>query len=175
MLWSSVVLLAFGQLPLRTAPQITTNPLASPSVSFAWSPSPDNGVTGYYLCWGLGSGVCTNRLDVGNSTSAAVVGLTPNVTYYFSAIGHNGSAGESAPSNEVSYSPAKLGADLQTNSSLRLNFQAVAEGTYLVQATTDLQHWNTLWTTNCAADGLIVFDVMNVAGNPIRFFRLQRE
>jgi hypothetical protein len=73
-------------------------------VRLGWKPSPSAGVAGYYLCWGLGTGQCTNRLDAGSVTNVAVADLLTGPTYYFTVVAYSAYGDEAPPSNEVSYS-----------------------------------------------------------------------
>ena len=87
----------------QSVPTITTN---SPGmVRLGWKPSPSENVAGYFLCWGVASGQCTNRLDAGNVTTVNVTGLQPGVTYYFTVVAYSAFGDEAPPSNEVSYCP----------------------------------------------------------------------
>jgi Fibronectin type III domain len=70
------------------------------SVSFAWDPSPSQGVDGYRLYYGPTSGAQTVFVDAGLNTSATVD--VPPGRHYFVARAYN-ATGESAPSNEVEY------------------------------------------------------------------------
>ena len=87
---------------INPTPNITTN---SPGmVRLGWKPSPSAGVAGYYLCWGLATGQCTNRLDAGSVTNVAVADLIIGPTYYFTVVAYSAFGDEAPPSNEVSYS-----------------------------------------------------------------------
>jgi hypothetical protein len=184
------VLIACGQVQARAqlflvAGRSETNSPAPGVVALGWNPSPDPNATGYFLCWGLASGVCTNLLDAGNSTSATVAGLATNVTYYFSVVTY-GAGTESPPSNEIAYavpggSPAAVGPKLGigfggtgAGAVARFSFLGSAGTTYDLQASQDFQQWATLWTTNCASDGLIVFEETDMGNYPSRFYRLQQ-
>lgn len=103
----SVVLV---QAPLRAAnsplfiatPSTNSSP-SEPEVTTGWNPSPDPNVVGYYLCWGLASGQCTNFIDVGNITNATLGGFTTNVLYYFTVVAYDAAGDEAVPSNEIQY------------------------------------------------------------------------
>jgi hypothetical protein len=163
----------------------THSPPPSSLVSLGWNSSPSTNVSGYYLCWGLASGACTNHLDVGNLTSATVGGLAPKVTYYFTVVAYDYRGDMAPPSNEVSYAapaspppatPAVLTVALQGSGSaaniLQLSFEGKAGATYQLQATDDFQNWETIWTTNCLADGPLAATVTDLASHPQRFFRV---
>jgi hypothetical protein len=188
--WLCAVLLGCGQVASHAqlflvAGRSGTNPPDPGMVALGWNPSPDPRATGYFLCWGLASGACTNLLDAGSSTSATVAGLATNVTYYFSVVTY-GAGPESPPSNEIAYavpggSPAAVGPRLGmrfggtgAGAVERFSFLGSAGAIYDLQASQDLQQWETLWTTNCASDGLIVFDETDMGIYPSRFYRLQQ-
>jgi hypothetical protein len=77
---------------------------ATQNVSLAWDASPDPDVVGYYIYYGAASGDFTNRVSVGNVTSATVSNLAEGALYFFAATARNTSGLESDFSNEVSYS-----------------------------------------------------------------------
>jgi len=75
------------------------------SVSLAWDPSsPETGVAGYNVYYGVASRVYTNIVTAGNATNATVSGLVEGQTYYFAATAYDSIGTESDFSNEVSYS-----------------------------------------------------------------------
>jgi hypothetical protein len=77
---------------------------AQTSTLFAWSPSPDGNVVGYKFYQGGVSGAYTNVVDVGNTTSNLVVGLSVGATYFFAVTAYNSFGLESPFSNEIAYS-----------------------------------------------------------------------
>ena len=79
--------------------------VGTPSLYATWVPSPDPAVVGYYLYYGVESGLYTNLIDVGTATNATVSGLDAGVTYYFKVTAYDGAGGESDPSNEASAVP----------------------------------------------------------------------
>jgi len=73
------------------------------NVTLAWNLSPDPQVTNYNLCCGVASGVYTNQVAVGNTSSYQFTGLVPGVTYYFAVKAEDSNGLESPNSNEVNY------------------------------------------------------------------------
>lgn len=75
------------------------------SVTLAWSPSPDQTVTGYNLYHGdMGTlTTLTNQVDAGPALTATVSNLQVGVTFYFFATAYDADGGESEPSNVVNY------------------------------------------------------------------------
>ncbi len=73
------------------------------SVNLAWNASPSADVGGYYVYLGVESGNYTNKLDVGQVTSATISNLVDGLTYYFAVTAYNSSGLESDYSNEMSY------------------------------------------------------------------------
>ena len=68
-----------------------------------WNPSPDTNVAGYFLCWGLASGQCTNLFDFGNVTEATLGSLQTNVAYFFTVVAYDAAGNRADPSNEIQY------------------------------------------------------------------------
>src|ERR1035441_7624253 len=98
--------MSFGQFSSRAqlflvAGRSATNSPDPGLVALGWNASPDTRATGYFLGWGLASGVCTNLLDAGNSTSATVAGMVPNMGYYFTIVTYDAAGDQSPPSNQI--------------------------------------------------------------------------
>ena len=166
----------------------TPPPAPSASVSLGWTGSPSTNVTGYYLNWGLVSGNCTNHLDVGNVVSTTIGGLTTNTIYYFNIVAYDATGDQAPPSNELAYlatcapagslSPLLLFQCQPTNANsaaVSITFQGSSSATYVVQATQDFRQWTTIFTTNCLADGPVLYQAIDTAGAPSRFYRVQRQ
>ena len=83
-----------------------TNPPAQ--VSLAWDRSPDVGVTGYHIYYGIGSRQYTNKTTFGNVTNVTVMLPARGTTFFFAATAYNGTGLESDFSNEASYTPKFL-------------------------------------------------------------------
>ena len=104
--WLCAVLLGCGQVSSRAqlflvAQRSGANFPDPGLVALGWNPSPDTRATGYFLCWGLASGACTNFLDVGNVTNATVAGAVPSVGYCFTIVTYDAAGDQSPPSNEI--------------------------------------------------------------------------
>ena len=72
-------------------------------VTLAWDASTDSNIAGYKVHYGNSSGSYQAVIDVGKTTSCTISTLLDGTTYYFAATDYNTSGGESAYSNEVSY------------------------------------------------------------------------
>ncbi|HSF28947.1 MAG TPA: Ig-like domain-containing protein [Candidatus Tectomicrobia bacterium] len=72
------------------------------AVVLAWERSSSAGILGYWLYYGLASGVYDTALDVGDVGTASVGGLTPGQTYYFAVTAYDADGAQSPYSNEVS-------------------------------------------------------------------------
>ncbi len=77
-------------------------PAVSGTISLAWDPVAGTKLAGYRVYYGRSSKTYTQRLDVGNTTSATVTGLAECTTWYLSVKAYNTAGTEStAYSNEV--------------------------------------------------------------------------
>ena len=79
---------------------------AQSSATLQWNANGEADLAGYRVEYGTVSGSPSTTVDVGNVTQRQFAGLQAGVTYYFRVKAYNSSALESAPSAEVSYTPA---------------------------------------------------------------------
>lgn len=77
----SAIVVVLPPTSLQTIASGSTN-----AIGLAWTASSTPGVTGYRILYGTSAGTMTNSLDVGNVTSANVVGLVPGQTYFLTII-----------------------------------------------------------------------------------------
>jgi hypothetical protein len=92
------------KVPVTLTVLPSSQPPPSPTTAIlSWDPVTDPTLGGYKVYLGTASGVYTRTITVGNLTSHTVDSLTTGTTYFFAVTSYN-SAGESAPSNEVSKS-----------------------------------------------------------------------
>lgn len=123
--------------------QLVTRQDAPPgSVGLAWDPSPSAEVVGYNIYYGVGSGVYTNVVKLGNVTNATVSGLVRGVTYFFAATAVARDGLESEFSNEVSYTAPRPPAPpvlrvvaISVEGRLRLGIEGSGWTVYVVEAT----------------------------------------
>lgn len=76
---------------------------ATQSVTFVWDPISDPSAVGYNVYFGTASHVYTNKVSVGNVSTATVTGLVEGATYYFAACTYNAQNQESDLSDEIVY------------------------------------------------------------------------
>lgn len=76
---------------------------ATQSLTLAWNPSSSPSVVGYFRYYGSSSGNYTNKLYLGNVTTATIPGLVTGQTYYFAVTAYDSSGSESALSPEIRY------------------------------------------------------------------------
>jgi hypothetical protein len=105
--WSAMLLLAVASTlaACGSADGDTLDGDTSPSGATAilvWDPSPSSDVVGYRIYYGTAPGAYSQGVDVGNSSTLTVAGLTGPTTYYFAATAYDAFGHESAYSNEVS-------------------------------------------------------------------------
>src|SRR5262249_10319851 len=82
---------------------VATPSPAAQNVNLAWDPNAAPNIAGYRVYSGVSSGVYTQQLEVGTSTSVIVSNLVEGATYFFTVTDYDSSALESSRSNEVSY------------------------------------------------------------------------
>jgi hypothetical protein len=79
---------------------------AQSSATLQWNANGEADLAGYRVQYGTVAGNPSTTVDVGNVTQRQFSGLQAGVTYYFRVKAYNTSSLESAPSAEVSYTPA---------------------------------------------------------------------
>jgi Viral BACON domain len=72
-------------------------------VTIGWNACTASNVAGYKVYYGTASGNYAYYVDVGNTTSYALTGLSTGATYYMAATAYDSSGNQSTDSNEVSY------------------------------------------------------------------------
>jgi uncharacterized protein (TIGR02597 family) len=151
---------------------------AAQSVSLAWDT--ESGVAGYRLHYGTASGIYTQTVDVGDTTTATVSSLTPGLTYYFVVTAYNVAGLESLPSNQVSFlATANAGAPAHpvisaiqsvANGAVQLTVTDSVGQTDSIYTSSDLQSWMLL-TTAVNRTGTLTVDDPRAAGTNQRFYR----
>jgi hypothetical protein len=86
---------------LIISPATTTTSSTTKSATLTWNAVTGTTISGYKIYVGEAPKLYTRTITVGTVTSSTVNSLTVGRTYYFTVTAYN-SAGESAPSNEVS-------------------------------------------------------------------------
>jgi len=86
---------------LIISPATTPPPSTTSSATLTWNAITGTPVSGYKVYVGVAPHLYTQTINVGNVTSSVVKSLIVGRMYYFAVSAYN-SAGESAPSNEVS-------------------------------------------------------------------------
>ncbi|MDE3066508.1 MAG: fibronectin type III domain-containing protein [Verrucomicrobiota bacterium] len=144
-------------------------------MTLAWNPSTNSDVVGYNIYWGVASDIYTNKIFVGNVTSATVSGLTEGTVYYFAATALNSMGLESPFSNEAVYTvPSPVLLSIQTSQSngltgtLTVRATGTLPGKWALQSSPDLRTWTMIAQgTNAMANVPV-----SVPGIPMEFFRL---
>ena len=72
-------------------------------VTLAWDANSESNLAGYTLYYGTASGNYSQHVNVGNTTSHTLSGLTEGLTYYFAATAYDDQDNESGFSQEISY------------------------------------------------------------------------
>ena len=152
----SLLVLGPGQLPAANSPlgvlppPSTNQPTTGLQISMGWDPSPDANITGYYVCWGLATGQCTNLIDVGNLTEVTLGSLVTNVFYFFTVVAYDAVGNKAQPSNEIQYmgtnAPAVIAPLIVTD--LTNQTVALASSVSLVVSATGSQPLDYSWRFN---------------------------
>src|SRR5271165_4001992 len=99
---------ALGGIGLLLAGSLSQAQTTS-SLTLAWNPPSDaSGIAGYFVYYGTSSGSYQQIINVGNTTTATISNLTVGQTYYFVVTVYNSAGIESAPSNQVSFTPGSV-------------------------------------------------------------------
>jgi len=145
------------------------------NVTLAWNPSQNSAIAGYFLYYGPAAGVYTNRINIGNNTTASVSGLQEGQTYHFAVTAYNSAGTESALSSDISYiTPGALVLLAPTDSSsMSMKFPVASNHWYEVQASVDMQSWTTIGQTEVATSNVWTqFSDPQAGQFPTRFYRL---
>lgn len=146
----------------------------SQNINLAWDSS-GSSVAGYYLYCGSTAGVYTNRINIGNNTTALVSGLKEGQTYHFAVSAYNSAGTESTLSSDISYiTPGVLALQELTNSSaMTIKFPVSPNHWYEIQASTDMRTWTTIDQTGVASSNAWMQFTDPQAGQfHSRFYRL---
>jgi hypothetical protein len=145
------------------------------NVQLVWNASKSPTVAGYFLYCGNENGTFTNKIDIGNNTTASVSGLQEGETYHFAVTAYNSAGVESAPSSDVAYlTPGviRLLGAMNANS-MGMEFPVAPGHWYEVQASPDMQTWMTIGQTGVATSNVWTQFSDSQAGQfSTRFYRL---
>ncbi len=145
-------------------------------LNLEWQPSPDSGVAGYALYYGLAGAPLTTRMDVGLQTTALVKGLTASADYSFYVVAYDANQNEGTPSSPLFYTPEaistiKLG---QASGGAReISFRVAPEAVCRVEYTDTLTppNWNLLTTAMGDSNGVVTISDPVVGAGGCRFYR----
>jgi hypothetical protein len=146
------------------------------TLTLAWDASPDAGVTGYRLYYGVASGQYTNSITVGNTTMATVTNLVKGVTYYFATTAYNASGVESPFSNEVTYTaPVTSRLHLVANAARQmvLTIEGQTGRAYNIEASENLTTWSPIGSVTPGSTGTASFVDTNAPSFSRRYYRLR--
>ena len=152
-----------------------SNAHGAQNVLLAWDASKSSTVAGYFLYCGNENAMYTNKIDIGNNTTASISGLQEGQTYHFAVTAYNSAGVESALSSDVSYiTPGliRLLGEMNANS-MGMEFPVAPGHWYEVQASTDMQTWTTIGQTGVATSNVWTQFSDSQAGQfSTRFYRL---
>jgi hypothetical protein len=124
------------------------------SVTLTWYPSPSPGITGYNVYSGGVSGIYTNKISAGNTTSVTLSNMVAGSTYYFVATCYNTGGEESALSNEAVYTmppdtsglPIVLGNPSVSGGNFSFTIASMAGDNFAVEVSVDMINWVSIQT-----------------------------
>jgi Fibronectin type III domain len=133
---------------------VTIPAFATGSVTLSWNPSTSSDVSGYYVYYGLTSGIYDYEISAGSNTVVTISNLVEGATYYFAATSHDG--GESLFSNEASYTvplnpsnaPGTLTLPAHLNGQFNFAVSGLNNNLYVVETSSDLIHWTPVMTNS---------------------------
>jgi hypothetical protein len=161
-------------LMLLTA--LVTSVYAQANVTLAWNPISNPLVAGFNIYYGGASGVYTNKITVGSSTSVTVSNLVIGATYYFAETTYSAAGAESALSGEVSYTvqtPAPhVSLQVMPAKQFVLTVAGSSGHTYNVSASQNLTVWTVIGTVTVGANGSATFTDTNAMHFSSRFYRV---
>jgi hypothetical protein len=155
---------------------------AQPSVTLAWSASPDLAVVGYHLYQGGASGVYTNMVAT-PTTSVTVANLVTRGTYFFVVTAYDIVGLESPYSSEIQYTvPVSNAPPVVLTSCHRLptgNYSvsgtAAANQTCVLQAAASLAKpvsWTSVVTNTANTSGVFTCMDLKATNYTRRFYRV---
>lgn len=139
--------LTLGATLLWNLPVTAVPPTSS--VTLTWYPSPSPDVTGYNVYSGSASGIYTNKISVGNTTSVTLSNMIAGNTYYFSATCYDTNGEESALSNEAVYTmppdttglPIVLENPSISGGNFGFTIASTAGDSFAVEVSVDMINW----------------------------------
>jgi hypothetical protein len=164
-----------GQVGLLAAVLLCNSARCAQNVSLAWNSLNNSSIAGYFLYCGSEEGIYTNRINIGNSTTASVSGLQEGQTYHFAVSAYNSAGTEGSLSTDVSYiAPGAIALLSPANSSsMSMEFPVAPNHWYEVQASVDMQTWTTIGQTAVAtSNAWTQFTDLQAGQFSTRFYRL---
>ena len=148
---------------------------AGQNATLAWDPSSDPTVVGYHVYSGTVSRTYTKKVDVGNTTSSSIPGLTEGVTYFFAVTAYDALGLESNFSDEISYTALAASPTVQirvgTGKSFTLTVTGPIGHAYVIEATEDFTTWTIISTVTLGVFGSWEFTDPNAESYSHRFYR----
>ena len=71
------------------------------TVTLTWDANPESNLAGYTVVYGTSPGAYSTTIDIGNTISYSITGLTSGTRYYFAVRAYNTAGATGQPSNEV--------------------------------------------------------------------------
>jgi fibronectin type 3 domain-containing protein len=163
-----------------TAVAVLTGSALQAAPTLEWDANPEASVAGYNVYLGQISGSYTETVDVGPNTFWQMTNLNPGVTYFLAVTAYDTARLESPFSEEVVYTvpvngvnatllPSAVTAD---SSRKAVRFVAQSGQTCRIVASSDLETWESIYTTQINSDGEYEFVDAEAANHAMRYYRV---
>jgi hypothetical protein len=148
----------------------------SQGVAIGWDPVSTPGVAGYVVYYGTTNNNFTSRVDVGTNTTATITGLANGTTNYFVVTAYNAAKVEGLPSVSLSFiapGVVKIVKPSKSGNPMSVMFPVAPGHYYVVQATTDLKTWSSIYQTpTVTSNAWVTFQDPQTSTFQKRFYRL---
>jgi hypothetical protein len=159
---------------------LTRTTYANSDPRLEWDSTPDPNIAGYRVYSGEMSRNYTHFVDVGLATSVPLTNLSAGVTHYLAVTAYDTNQVESPWSDEVWFTVPIDGVTSGLVSFTLMSFPDVtiiqfngrAGQQCRIVASSDLSHWETIYTENLSQNGLVTYDAAGSAAFPTRFYRV---
>jgi YHS domain-containing protein len=146
------------------------------STTLTWNPVPDPAVQGYLVYYGTTNGMPMFNIDAGAATSVTISNLNPWLACYFSVAAYDTNDVTGPPSTGLAYTvpgSVMLTPGASPGDPVNIGFQIAPACWFEVQASADLNEWDTIWITSVYQfSGWAIVSDFDSPNFPQRFYRI---